>query len=82
LLKAAYNSDHNIEPQVEVPKPKAEKVDVKTLLREASATPRRVLSSSTLNAIQSAKLPQNQREPRIFCYYTNWSQKYFIYIHT
>jgi chitinase len=47
----------------------AEKVDVKTLLKEASTNPKRVLP------VTAAKVPGNQREPRIFCYYTNWSQK-------
>ena len=62
--------------QIEQSKASAEKIDIKTLLRESSGNPKRVLSSATAAAIQAgAKLPQNQREPRVFCYYTNWSQK-------
>ena len=51
--------------------PSAETIDVKTLLKQASGSPKRVLPA----ALQPAKLPQNLREPRVFCYYTNWSQK-------
>lgn len=51
----------------------AEKLDVNQLLREASAgNPKRILPA----ILQQAQLPTNKREPRVFCYYTNWSQKY------
>ena len=66
-------------PEVEVPNPSGETIDIRTLLKEASGSPKRIISSATAAAIQAGKLPQNQREPRIFCYYTNWSQKYVCY---
>lgn len=50
--------------------PAPSRIDIQTLLREAGGTPKRVLP-----ALLEAKLPDNLREPKVFCYYTNWSYK-------
>ena len=51
--------------------PAPSRIDIQTLLREAQGgTPKRVLP-----ALLEPKLPDNLREPKVFCYYTNWSYK-------
>lgn len=49
-----------------------EKISVDQLLKESS-TNRRILPQILKDAIQPQN--HNKREPRVFCYYTNWSQK-------
>lgn len=49
--------------------PPAQNIDIQDLLRQTK-TPQRVLP-----ALLQQKLPSNQREARIFCYYTNWSYR-------
>jgi len=47
-----------------------QRIDIQQLLKEAKGTPKRILP-----ALLEPKLPDNLREPKVFCYYTNWSYK-------
>eukprot|EP00090_Calanus_glacialis_P000625 TRINITY_DN1040_c0_g1_i1.p1 TRINITY_DN1040_c0_g1~~TRINITY_DN1040_c0_g1_i1.p1 ORF type:complete len:1056 (-),score=204.14 TRINITY_DN1040_c0_g1_i1:2491-5658(-) len=49
--------------------PPPERIDVQDLLKQISRP------SKPLPALLEAKLPDNLREPVIFCYFTNWSYK-------
>ena len=47
----------------------ATKIDIQTLLRQSVSDNKRVLPALL------QKLPDNKREARVFCYYTNWSYR-------
>ena len=49
--------------------PSPTRIDINQLLKDAKV-PKRVLP-----ALLEPKLPDNLREPKVFCYYTNWSYK-------
>jgi len=49
--------------------PPATKIDIQTLLRQTVSQKQRVIPALLQN------LPTNQREARVFCYYTNWSYR-------
>jgi chitinase len=59
----------SLSPQAATTLPPAQRIDVQQLIKEAGATPKRVLPALL------QKLPENVREPRVFCYYTNWSHR-------
>eukprot|EP00093_Oithona_nana_P014013 14013.XXX_692283_694942_1 [CDS] Oithona nana genome sequencing. len=50
--------------------PPASKIDIQTLLRQTVSQKQRVVPALLQN-----QLPTNQREARVFCYYTNWSYR-------
>ncbi len=50
----------------------AQRIDVQQLIKDASITPKRVLPA----LLQQQKLPDNLRDPRVLCYYTNWSHRF------
>jgi len=50
--------------------PPATNIDIQTLLRQTISDNKRVLPP-----LLQQKLPANQREARVFCYYTNWSYR-------
>lgn len=50
--------------------PPASKIDIQTLLRQTSLTDNKRVLPALLQ-----KLPDNTREARVFCYYTNWSYR-------
>lgn len=52
--------------------PPAQRIDVQQLIKDASSTQKKVSRPALL---QQLKLAGNVREPRVFCYYTNWSQR-------
>lgn len=49
--------------------PPPERIDIKELLKQVSRP------SKPLPALLEASLPENVREPVVFCYFTNWSYK-------
>ena len=54
--------------------PPATRISIKELLQAAKKKPTRVLPA-LLQQQQQEGLPENMREPRTFCYFTNWSYK-------
>ena len=64
----------SLSPQAATTLPPAQRIDVQQLIKEANVKPKRVLPA----LVQQQKLPDNVREPRVFCYYTNWSHRYEV----
>ena len=50
--------------------PPATKIDIQNLLRQSGVSDNKRVLPALLQ-----KLPDNRREARVFCYYTNWSYR-------